>query len=148
MESSSFIQPLLNDINTFRQTPNSLNKRFENVKLTMSRFKGNEQFVKDIEHYLNFLNSSKGVSPVTVVYGLNVLAKRQLEHFERIGKIQSVVNDEELAKRASLHVEGYDRIHQIVDQGAENNIYVLSKILLNKFDKEKRGRKAEMRPVF
>ena len=141
MEQNSFIDVLFNDINSFRANPSSVNKRFENVKLTMSRFKGNDLLVKEIDQYIRILNSSKGVPPLKFDRKLSEVAEHQLESYESGEAFSWTADQADLEKRAHGLVEGFKKIYQIADQGTEDPTYVINRLIFNKLDKEKRNRK-------
>jgi Ca2+-binding EF-hand superfamily protein len=137
MESIDFVTSLFSDINSFRSEPNCFNKKFENVKITLSRFKGNEALVKDIEQFVSTLNSKPGMATLNLNHGLSKVARKQLDVFEETKKFNAVVEKDVLENRANAIVEGFSKIYQIADSGADNAGSVLGKILFNKLDKEK-----------
>lgn len=141
MEKNSYIESLFNDINLFREDPSSVNKRFENVKLTMSRFKGNEQLVREIDQYIRILNSSKGVPHLKHDRRLTEVAENQLDMIEKGSTYSWSPSQEELEQRAVNYVDGFRKIYQIADQGTEDPTYVINRLIFNKLDKDKKTRK-------
>lgn len=141
MENNNFVQKIFEDINLIRRQPNALNKTFEKVKLTMSRFKAQEAVVKDLNQYLNQSESASSVSPVTLVSGLSELAQKQIEIYEQTKSFSAAIDNSLLLKRAEEYVEGFTRVHQLADQGAEDAENAIFRILFNKMDKDKKNRK-------
>ncbi len=140
MDSSGFVDAIFKDINIFRENPNSLTKRLGNVKLAMSRFKGNDQVVKDIDNYLYFLKTAIGVKPVVLNTKLCEAAVKELEIIKG-GDFSFEVDQKNFEGRVEGLVHGYTKVSYVADQGAEDPAYIIGKILFNKKDVKKRSRK-------
>jgi len=132
---------VLKDINSIRTNPPSLNKQFEVMKTALTRFKGQEGFVKDIETYLSFLNTAKPVGAVVQNSILNIIAEKQLELFEQGTPFSAFAEKKELEARGNLYVDGFSKIEQICDEGASTANDVINKVMFNKNDKDKKNRK-------
>jgi centrin-1 len=138
-KDSSFRDAVVNEINTFRLTPSSIIKKVETFKTGLQRFKGNEAFIKEIDIFINFVKTAPTLTPLTLSKNLCLAAERQLQVF--LKKFDHWVEDNALRTLLDEFITGYSYAFLVGDEGAEKPENVLNKILLNKYDTEKKNRK-------
>lgn len=142
MENMDFAQTVLGDINSLRTTPTSLNEQFEKMKIALTRFKGMDFLVKDIESFLRSLSNALPVGQLVYNELLNKVAEK---HFAA-PKFAMFATGNELILRANEFIEGYSIIEQVADDGADGPHDVINKTMFNKMDKEKKNRKVLLNP--
>ena len=137
--SSKFCTNIIDEINKFRVNPKSISKKLSTFKTGLSRFKGNESFLREIESFSSSLNSMSKMSKLERNDELcrsaetelqNFLDDENYDQFQRGSKLKGKIPDAYLAQDCCL----------IADEGAETEADVPIKILLNKLDKSKVGR--------
>ena len=71
---------------------------------------------------------------------LNRIAEKQLDQIEAGEEFSNFVGKDQLARRANEFIEGFSKIEQVADEGADGPHDVINKIMFNKKDKDKKGR--------
>jgi Ca2+-binding EF-hand superfamily protein len=114
----------------------------------LTRLKPNDPLGADIGKYITFLESEKGVAPLTISEALCKIASKQIDLYEQSKSIPDKVDLKLLEKRAGEHIEGFTKIHQLTDKGCDDKEYLLGKLIFNKKDTEKSARKAVLDEQF
>lgn len=141
MQKEDFARGVVNDINEIRVNPSSVVKRFQVLKTGMTRFKGSQAMVKELELFINFLSKAPGVEPLQVSYGLNQAAQSQVDIFEANKAFDNKVDQEELEQRCKRFVKGFTHIYQAADDGGDVPTDVVNRLVNSKSDVEKVNRK-------
>lgn len=136
---NQFSKGVFQDLNTFRTNPSSNIKRFEDLKTAMTRFKGQDSMITELSHFIEFLSTAEGFHELNLSKGLTRAAELQLTEFEQMGGVKPAAHFEAKIKP---FVSGYTNIFELVDEGADDIVDVMNKLLLTKADRERFNRKA------
>ena len=137
--SSKFCTAIIDEINKFRQNPKSISKKLSTFKTGLSRFKGNESFLREIESFSSSLSTMSKLPKLEKNDELCISAETELQNFlddenydqfQRGNKLKGKIPDVYVQQDCCL----------IADEGAETEADVPIKVLLNKLDKSKVGR--------
>ena len=144
--SNKFAQEVLKELNIFRSNPKSIQHQCELIRKGFSRLRANDPFLKEILYFINELDSIDPLPQLQYNKTLSESARKELPNFRgredyqkyRRSNIQGIVPEIYLPASPAL----------IADDGADEPINVLTKTLLNKFDKYKEGRSILCEPKF
>ena len=143
--STRFAKDVIKEINKFRSDPKSIQHQCELKQKGFSRLRANDPFLKEIEAFVKELETIKPLPSLNYNKVLSESAEKELPNFRgRDGykkyrkSIKGIVPDYFLEASPAL----------IADDGADEPINVLTKTLLNKFDKYKEGRSIICDPKF
>ena len=136
-----FEKDILKEINTFRQNPKSIQRQIEVFGKGVSRLKPNDPFLKEIDEFIRTIDQIPKMPPVALNNTLSQIAKDEAKKYSRnessykpflIGnQLRGILPDGFLSQNPGL----------IADSGADEAQNVVPKLLLNRSDKEKKGRK-------
>ena len=145
--SSQFAQNVLYELNKFRSSPKSIQHQCELVRKGFSRIRAGDPFLNDIDFFLKQLDSMKQLPVLEFNEILSEAAKRELPSFRgkrgylkyrRNNGVKGIVPEYYLVASPAL----------AADDGADDPINVLTKILLDKQDRLKEGRDILCDPQF
>ena len=145
--SSQFAQDVLLELNKFRSSPKSIQHQCELVRKGFSRIRAGDPFLNDIDFFLKQLDSMKQLPILEFNEILSEAAKRELPSFRgkrgylkyrRSNGVKGIVPEYYLVASPAL----------AADDGADDPINVLTKILLDKQDRLKEGRDILCDPQF
>ena len=145
--SSQFAQNVLYELNKFRSSPKSIQHQCELVRKGFSRIRAGDPFLNDIDFFLKQLDSMKQLPVLEFNEILSEAAKRELPSFRgkrgylkyrRSNGVKGIVPEYYLVASPAL----------AADDGADDPINVLTKILLDKQDRLKEGRDILCDPQF
>ena len=145
--SSQFAQNVLYELNKFRSSPKSIQHQCELVRKGFSRIRASDPFLNDIDFFLKQLDSMKQLPVLEFNEILSEAAKRELPSFRgkrgylkyrRSNGVKGIVPEYYLVASPAL----------AADDGADDPINVLTKILLDKQDRLKEGRDILCDPQF
>ena len=145
--SSQFAQNVLLELNKFRSSPKSIQHQCELVRKGFSRIRAGDPFLNDIDFFLKQLDSMKQLPILEFNEILSEAAKRELPSFRgkrgylkyrRSNGVKGIVPEYYLVASPAL----------AADDGADDPINVLTKILLDKQDRLKEGRDILCDPQF
>ena len=145
--SSQFAQNVLLELNKFRSRPKSIQHQCELVRKGFSRIRAGDPFLNDIDFFLKQLDSMKQLPILEFNEILSEAAKRELPSFRgkrgylkyrRSNGVKGIVPEYYLVASPAL----------AADDGADDPINVLTKILLDKQDRLKEGRDILCDPQF
>ena len=143
----SFAQNVIKELNKFRSNPKSIEHQCELVHKGLSRFKSNDPFLKEIESFIKTLESMRPLPELRYNEVLTEAAKKELPNFrgranykkcKKANSLKGIVPDYYLEAVPAL----------VADDGADEPINVLTKVLLNREDKAKEGRAILCDPKF
>ena len=145
--SSQFAQSVLSELNKFRSSPKSIEHQCEVIRKGFSRIKPGDPFLNEIDYFVKELDTMQQLPQLQYNDILSEAAKRELPSFR--GKRGY------LKYRRSNGVKGIVPEYYLVaspamaaDDGADDPINVLTKILLDKQDRLKEGRDILCDPLF
>ena len=136
---SSFKDKLFSEINKFRTNPKSIEQRVQTFRLGLSRLRGRDPFLLEIDAFISSLNDLKPMPPFQLNELLSKAAEKQVEIFSRdedsynsyiSGEtLRGIIPDQYVSQNCALMANSADEPETIINQ-----------ILLNKMDKFKIGR--------
>jgi Ca2+-binding EF-hand superfamily protein len=145
--TSRFAQSVIKELNKFRENPKSIQHDCELIRKGFSRIKSGDPFLNEIEQFIKALDTMKQLPPVEYNEVLSNAAKKELPNFRgkasykkyrREDDVKGIVPDYYMVAKPSL----------VADDGADDPINVLTKILLDKQDRLKEGRDILCDPKF
>ena len=145
--TSKFAQNVIKELNAFRLNPKSIQHQCELIRKGLSRLKGDDPFLKEIDSFVKSLNTIKPLAQLRLNDALTEAAKKELPNFrgrdnyikyKRANSLKGIVPDIYLDANPAL----------VADDGADEPINVVTKIVLNKLDKSKEGRSILLDPHF
>ncbi len=146
--SSSFEKDILSEINSFRQNPKSIQHQIEVLAKGISRLRAKDPFLKEIEDFIRSIDRIPKMNPLSLNKSLCQVAREEVKKYCRNessyncyltgNQLKGMVPGQFLAQNVSL----------IADSGADEAETVVPKLLLNKMDKEKKGRQMLCTPEY
>ena len=145
--STNFAKSVLDELNKFRSSPKSIQHQCEVIRKGFSRIKSGDPFLNEIDYFVKELDTMKQLPQLEYNAILAEAAKRELPSFrgkrgyikyKRSDSIKGIVPEYYLVASPAL----------AADDGADDPINVLTKILLDKQDKLKEGRDILCDPHF
>ena len=139
--SDQFEKDILSNVNSFRINPQSIQHQIEVLHRGIGRFKPNDPFLLEIEAFLKTLPTIQKMNPVVINKDLCNIASSEVKKYAkdeknynpyRIGKeLEGIVPENYIAEYPAL----------IADNGADEAETIVPKLLLNRLDEAKKGRK-------
>ena len=139
--SDEFEKGILTNVNSFRKNPQSIKHQIEVLHRGISRFKANDPFLLEIEDFLKTIGNIPKMQPVVINQALCDVAASEVKKYAkneetykayRQGKeLEGIVPEEYMAQNPAL----------IADNGADEPDTIVPKLLLNRLDEKKKGRK-------
>ena len=145
--STKFAQNVLKELNKFRTNPRSIEHQCELVRKGFSRIRHGDPFLKEIDYFIQQLESMDNLPALELNDALTEAAEKELPNFrgnsyykkyKRSDDVKGIVPD--------IYMSAYPAI--IADDGADEPINVLTKVLLDKQDRFKEGRNILCDPKF
>ncbi len=145
--TTKFEKDIISDINSFRSDPRSVQHQIEVLRKGISRLRPNDPFLGEIDRFVQSIGSIKKMPNLTYNQTLSQACKEEVKKFSRDegynkyrtgNQLKGIVSDAFIKENAAL----------IADDGADEAETVVSKLLLNKADKEKKGRKMLTTPEY
>ena len=144
----SFADHIISEINKFRINPKSIQQRLQIFKLGLSRLRATDPFLTEIQKFIEETNKMFPMRPLHKNDILCKVARNEIEIFatneEMYDKfiygdnLRGIIPDYYLKENCCL----------IADVGADEPGTFVNKILVNKIDKEKIGRKFLTQPKY
>ena len=139
--SDQFEKDILSNVNSFRINPQSIQHQIEVLHRGIGRFKPNDPFLLEIEAFLKTLPTIQKMNPVVINKDLCNIASSEVKKYAkdeknynpyRIGKeLEGIVPENYISEYPAL----------IADNGADEAETIVPKLLLNRLDEKKKGRK-------
>ena len=145
--SSRFAENVIKELNKFRANPKSIQHQCEVIRKGFSRIKHGDPFLNEIDLFVNQLETMKQLPQLEYNEVLSTAAKKELPNFRgktsyqkyrRTDTIRGIVPDYYMTASPAM----------VADDGADDPINVLTKILLDKQDRLKDGRDILCDPKF
>ena len=143
-----FEKEIFSELNSFRQNPKSIQHQIEVLAKGISRLRPNDPFLKEIDNFINTIDRLPKMSQVVLNRTLCQVARDEVKKYSRNestytpyltgNQLKGVVPGGFLEQNAAL----------IADSGADEAETVIPKLLLNKMDNEKKGRKILCTPEY
>lgn len=141
-KKENFISDFLLEINKFRVKPTSIEKKLDTFKLGLSRFKNkqNIEFIGEIEKFGKTLSSLKKMPQFRLNDDLSDAANKEIfnvpfgkkyQHFIKGDTLKGKIPDKYLDQNCLM----------IIDDGVDSPESFLLKMLMDRMDKDKLGRK-------
>ena len=139
--TDQFEKDIFSNINSFRRNPQSIKHQIEVLHRGIGRFKPNDPFLLEIEAFLKTLPSIPKMGQVVMNPILCDIAVKEVKNYVkdedkytpyRIGKeLEGILPNEFIMEHPAL----------IADNGADEAETIVPKLLLNRLDEQKKGRK-------
>ena len=145
--TTNFAKSVLTELNKFRSSPKSIEHQCEVIRKGFSRIKPGDPFLNEIDYFVKELDTMQQLPQLQYNDILSEAAKRELPSFrgnrgyikyKRSDSIKGIVPEYYLVASPAL----------AADDGADDPINVLTKILLDKQDTLKEGRDILCDPHF
>ena len=139
--SDQFEKDILANVNSFRINPQSIKHQIEVLHRGISRFKANDPFLLEIEDFIKTIPSIPKMQPVVINKALCDIAAVEVKKY---AKDEEKYNPYRIGKELEGIVpEGFINEHPalIADNGADEAETIVPKLLLNRLDEGKKGRK-------
>ena len=143
-----FEKDIFSHLNTFRQNPKSIQHQIEVLRKGISRLKPNDPFLKEIDSFVSTIDKIQKMSPLNLNHTLSQIAREEAKKYSRNEstynpylsgtQLKEIVPPEYLSQNPGL----------IADSGADEAETVVAKLLLNRSDKDKKGRKMLCSPEY
>ena len=139
--SDEFEKGILTNVNSFRKNPQGIKHQIEVLHRGISRFKANDPFLLEIENFLKTIGNIPKMQPVVINKALCDVAASEVKKYAkneetynayRVGKeLEGIIPEEYMSQNPAL----------IADNGADEPDTIVPKLLLNRLDEKKKGRK-------
>ena len=145
--TTKFAKDVIRELNKFRSNPKSIQHQCEVIRKGFSRIKSGDPFLNEIDYFVKELESMKQLPQLELNEVLSEAATKELPNFRgkasykkyrRTDNIGNIVPDYYLVANPAM----------VADDGADEPINVLTKILLDKQDRLKDGRDILCDPKF
>ena len=146
--SMKFEKDILSELNSFRDNPKSIQHQIEVLAKGISRLRPKDPFLKEIDDFILTIDRIPKMSQVYLNRTLCQVARDEVKKYSRNestyipyltgNQLKGIVPGGFLNENAAL----------IADSGADEAETVVPKLLLNKMDKEKKGRKILCTPEY
>ena len=146
--TDKFEKDILSEINSFRSNPRSIQHQIEVLQKGISRLRSNDPFLKEIDNFIASIDRIPKMKPLILNKTLCQIAREEVKKFIKNessynpyltgAQMKGVVPSGFLEQNAAL----------IADSGADEAETVVPKLLLNKVDKEKKGRQILCTPEY
>jgi len=146
--SMKFEKEIFSELNSFRQNPKSIQHQIEVLAKGISRLRPNDPFLKEIDNFINTIDRLPKMSQVVLNRTLCQVARDEVKKYSHNestyipyltgNQLKGIVPGGFLEQNAAL----------IADSGADEAETVIPKLLLNKMDNEKKGRKILCTPEY
>ena len=143
-----FEKDIISEINSFRQNPKSIQHQIEVLQKGISRLRAKDPFLKEIDDFLRTIDRIPRMTPLALNKSLCQVAREEVKKYTRNestynpyltgNQLKGIVPSGFLAQNAAL----------IADSGADEAETVVPKLLLNKSDKDKKGRQILCTPEY
>ena len=143
-----FEKDLLSELNSFRQNPKSIQHQIEVLAKGISRLRPKDPFLKEIDDFIKTIDRIPKMSPLNLNRTLCQVARDEVKKYSRNestytpyltgNQLKGIVPGGFLEQNACL----------IADSGADEAETVVPKLLINKMDTQKMGRKLLCTPEY
>ena len=137
----NFEKEIFKEINSFRQNPKSIQHQIDLLGKGISRLRPNDPFLKEITDFSSKINTIPKMPPLALNQTLSQIAQVEAKKYSRNestynpyltgDQLKGILPQEFVSQNCGL----------VADSGADEAQTVVPKLLLNKMDKEKKGRK-------
>ena len=137
--STKFAQNVFRELNKFRQNPRSIQHQVELVRKGFSRIRRGDPFLKEIEFFIQDLQSMNSLPVLELNDNLTEAAQQELQNFVGSENYKKYRRGDDLK---GIIPELYEKANpaMVADDGADEPVNVLTKVLLDKQDRFKDGR--------
>ena len=145
--SNRFAENVIKEFNKFRANPKSIQHQCEVIRKGFSRIKAGDPFLNEIDYFVKALDSMKQLPTLEINDVLSNAARKELPNFRGKSSYQKYRRTDNI-KGISPDYYMVASPAMVADDGADEPINVLTKILLDKQDKLKDGRDILCDPKF
>ena len=145
--STKFAQNVFRELNKFRQNPRSIQHQVELVRKGFSRIRRGDPFLKEIEFFIQDLQSMNSLPVLELNENLTEAAQQELQNFVGSENYKKYRRGDDLN---GIIPDLYAKANpaMVADDGADEPVNVLTKVLLDKQDRFKDGRNILCDPKF
>lgn len=145
--TSKFAQGVLKELNTFRANPQSIIHQCEVIRTGFSRLRPNDPFLGEIDNFVQSLKSKKPLPTLELNDALCTAAQKLLPSFRGSPAFTKYRKDSDMKGIVPDRYMQADPA-MTADDGPDEPVNVLTKILLDKTDVLKEGRNILMDPKY
>ena len=146
--TDKFEKEVISEINSFRENPRSIQHQIEVLQKGISRLRSKDPFLKEIDDFIQSIERIPKMKLLVLNKTLCQVAREEVKKYIRNesdynpyltgAQMKGIVPSGFLEQNAAL----------IADSGADEAETVVPKLLLNKVDKERKGRKILCTPEY
>ena len=146
--TSRFEKDILSEINSFRENPKSIQHQIEVLGKGISRLRPKDPFLKEIDDFVRTIDRIPKMKPLALNRSLVQVANEEVKKYCRNestynpyltgNQLKGIVPSGFLSQNVAL----------LADSGADEAETVVPKLLLNKMDRERKGRKMLCTPEY
>jgi len=146
--TDKFEKEVISEINSFRENPQSIQHQIEVLQKGISRLRSKDPFLKEIDDFIQSIERIPKLKLLNLNKTLCQIAREEVKKYIRNesdydpyltgNQMKGIVPPGFLEQNAAL----------IADNGADEAETVVPKLLLNKVDKERKGRKILCTPEY
>ena len=142
-----FEEIVFNEINKFREEPQSIQQIIEVLRRGISRLRAKDPFLNEIDAFLQELKSIKPMKKLEYNKTLSYICKEQVIKFSQDPTYKKYLTSNEL-KNILPKIYHNQNASLYADDGADFAEHAVSKFLLNKFDSQRFGRSMLTNPNY
>ena len=142
-----FEEIVFNEINKFREEPQSIQQIIEVLRRGISRLRAKDPFLNEIDAFLQELKSIKPMKKLEYNKTLSYICKEQVIKFAQDPTYKKYLTSNEL-KNILPKIYHDQNASLYADDGADFAEHAVSKFLLNKFDSQRFGRSMLTNPNY
>ena len=142
-----FEEIVFNEINKFREEPQSIQQIIEVLRRGISRLRAKDPFLNEIDAFLQELKSIKPMKKLEYNKTLSYICKEQVIKFSQDPTYKKYLTSNEL-KNILPKIYHDQNASLYADDGADFAEHAVSKFLLNKFDSQRFGRSMLTNPNY
>ncbi len=142
-----FEEIVFNEINKFREEPQSIQQIIEVLRRGISRLRAKDPFLNEIDAFRQELKSIKPMKKLEYNKTLSYICKEQVIKFSQDPTYKKYLTSNEL-KNILPKIYHNQNASLYADDGADFAEHAVSKFLLNKFDSQRFGRSMLTNPNY
>jgi centrin-1 len=140
-----FKEDLFEELNKFRKDPPSVVKKLELGKLGISRMSNVEAFTKTLDELIARLKTLNPLPTFVISAGLCKTAQKALD---LVADNLYSANGKAFEKLLASHVENWNKVIGLADNGSEDPGDVITRLLLDKNDTKRNNSTTLLNPVY
>ena len=145
---TKFENEILSEINLFRENPRSIQHQIEVLSKGISRLRPKDPFLKEIDDFIRSIDRIPKMNPLSLNESLCMVAKSEIKKYIKEGTEEEIILTGQQLKGIIPNGFLSQNPAFIADSGADEAETLVPKLLLNKYDKDKKGREILCTPEY